>query len=146
MSTTIDLRIYSKQLLQVAQSLDTLLDQVTAAKAADELTEVSNQSKAILAALTETQSGLLSASSGGLEAKLDPAEVRRGIALTAAELPLEPALMALREVAPLIEKARAQQASHAVVLVPLSLAYRHCIEALRPLAAAVDPRDLIKDR
>lgn len=147
MSTTIDLRIYSKQLLQAAQQLDTLLDRVAAAAvSADEIKDVVSQSEAILEALTATRSGLQSAGKDGLEAALDPAKVRRAMAASIAELPLEPALHALRAVPPLAEKAGAQQSGHAVLSVPLCLAYRHCIEALRPLAAAVDPQDLVEAR
>ena len=146
MSTTNDLRIYSKQLLQAVQALDSLLDQVTAARNPGELKDVPSQSQAILAGLSETQSGLQAAAEGGLETKPDPDEARRGIAFTVAELPLEPTIEALREVPRLVEKAIAQQSDHAVVLVPLCLAYRHCIEAMRPLAAAVDPRHLSNER
>lgn len=147
MSTTIDLRTYSKQLLQAVQQLDTLLDRVAAAAvSADEMKDVASQSQAILQALTVTRSGLQSAGEDGLEATLDPAKARRAMALSIAELPLEPALQALRAVAPLAEKASAQQSGHAVLSVPLCLAYSHCIEALRPLAAAVVPQDLVEVR
>ena len=147
MSTMIDLRKYSKQLLQAVQQLDTLLDRVAAAAvSADDMKDVASQSKAILEALTTTRSGLQSAGKDGLEAMLDPAKARRAMAVSIAELPLEPALHALRAVPPLVEKASAQQSGHAVLSVPLCLAYRHCIEALSPLAAAVDPRDLAEAR
>ena len=147
MSTTIDLRIYSKQLLRAVQQLDTLLDRVAAAAvSADEIKDVASQSEAILEALTATRSGLQAAGKDGLEAALDPAKVRRAMAASLAELPLEPALHALRAVPLLVEKAGAQQSGHAVLAVPLCLAYRHCIEALRPLAGAVDPQDLVEAR
>ena len=147
MSTTIDLRIYSKQLLQALQQLDTLLDRVAAADpSADELKDLASQSLAIFEALTATREGVQSAAKNGLEAKLDPAEARRATALSIAEFPLEPAIEALRAVPRLVEKANAQQAGHAMIAVPLCLAYSHCVEALRPLAAAVEPRDLVKER
>jgi hypothetical protein len=59
----------------------------------------------------------------------------------AAELPLEPALQVLGEVPQLVEKVTARQSGNAVLLVPLCLAYRHCLEALMPLVAATDPRE-----
>lgn len=147
MSTTIDLRIYSKQLLQVVQQLDTLLDRVAvAAPDVDELNDVASQSQATLEALTATRAGVQSAGKDGLEAVLDPAEARRAMALSIAEFPLEPAIEALRAVPQLVEKAKTQQAGHAMIAVPLCLAYSHCVEALRPLAAAVEPRDLVQAR
>ncbi|MCB4863072.1 MULTISPECIES: hypothetical protein [Sphingobium] len=147
MSTTIDLRMYSRQLLQATQQLDTLIDQVAATDlTTDEINAVATHSQALVDALSATRSGLQSAGKDGLEAGLDPANVRRAMAASIAELPLEPALYALEAVTPLVEKAKAQQSSHGVLSVPLCLAYRHCIEALRPLAAAVDPQDLVGAR
>ncbi|WP_176598509.1 MULTISPECIES: hypothetical protein [Sphingobium] len=147
MSTTTDLRIYSRQLLQAAQQLDALIDQVAApALTTDEIAAVAAHSQTLLEGLTATRSGLQSAGKDGLEAALDPAKVRRAMAASIAELPLEPALYALQAVAPLVEKAKAQQSDHGVLSVPLCLAYRHCVEALRPLAAAIDPQDLVQAR
>lgn len=147
MSTTIDLRKYSRQLLQAAQQLDTLIDRVAATTvSAEEIKDIASQSQALVEALSVTRSGLQSAGKHGLEPGLDPAEVRRAMGASMAELPLEPALYALQAVQPLVEKADAQQSGHAVLSVPLCLAYRHCIEALRPLAAAVDPQDLVEAR
>lgn len=147
MSTTIDLRRYSKQLLGAVQQLDTLLDRVAAAAmSADEMKDVASQSQAIVEALNATRSGLQSAGKGGLEAGLDPEKVRLTMAASIAELPLEPALQALRAVPPLVEKVGVQESGHGVLSVPLCLAYRHCVEALRPLAAAMDPQDLVEAR
>lgn len=147
MSTTIDLRTYSRQLLDAAQQLDTLIDRVAATNmSVGEMKAIASQSQAVLQSLTMTRSGLQSAGKDGLEVALDPAKVRRAMAASIAELPLEPALHALRAVSPLVEKAEAQQSGYAVLSVPLCLAYRHCIEALRPLAAAVDPQDLVEAR
>src|SRR5262249_43556922 len=117
MPSTSDLRLYSKQLLQTLQQLDTLLDRVSAsAESAEAVKDVASQSQAILDALTKTRSSLQAAAGDGPKATLDPASVRREIAVTVAELPLEPALQALREVPLLVEKAKARQSSNAVLL------------------------------
>ncbi|MCC6209606.1 MAG: hypothetical protein IT513_01050 [Burkholderiales bacterium] len=143
MPSTSDLRTYSKQLLQAVQQLDALLDRASAAaRSGGEVKEIAGQSQAILDALSKARSTLQAAAGGAPKATLDPAEARRETAVAVAELPLEPALQALREVPLLAEKAKAQPQGNAVLLVPLCLAYRHCLEALLPLAVAVDPRDL----
>ncbi|PNQ03415.1 hypothetical protein [Sphingobium sp. SA916] len=74
MSTTIDLRMYSRQLLQATQQLDTLIDQVAATDlTTDEINAVATHSQALVDALSATRSGLQSAGKDGLEAGLDPA-------------------------------------------------------------------------
>lgn len=143
MPSTSDIRMYSKQLLENLHQLDRLLDRVSAsAETADEVHDIAGESQSVMDALERTRAGLLAAAGDGPTATLDPASSRRAIAVSVAEFPLEPALQSLGEVPQLLEKVKAQSSSSAVLLVPLCLAYRHCVEALMPLAAAVDPRDL----
>lgn len=146
MASTSDIRACSKHLLQHLHQLDTVLDRLSTssqnADDADDVDDIAVESQAIQDALTATRSILQAAAGDGPKAVLDPAEAQRSLAVAIAELPLEPALQALGEVPQLVEKVKAQSSSNAVLRVPLCLAYRHCAEALVPLASAVDPRDL----
>lgn len=139
MSAMSDIRAYSKRLMLTLQALDLLLDRVPAA---DDLTAISSQSEAVLGDLTVLRSDLVATIGDGPTATLRGAAVRHSISLTMAELPLEAALQALGEIPELAEKVRSQGSGNSVLLVPLVLAYRHCVESLMPLAAAVDPREL----
>jgi len=132
--------VYSQHLLQNLQELDALVDRVSGSAESPDI--IARQCEAIVDALAKTRSSLQAAAGDGPTATLDPATARRSIAVAVAELPLEPALQALAEVPQLVEKVKARSSSNSVLLVPLCLAYRHCVEALMPLAAAVDPRDL----
>ncbi|MER7607752.1 hypothetical protein [Nocardioides sp. NPDC127503] len=143
MASMSDIRACSKHLLQHLQDLDTILDSLsTTSHGADDVEDVVVQSQAILGAVTNTRSILQAAAGDGPKAVLDPAEARRSLAVVMAELPLEPALQALGEMPELVEKVKAQSSNNAVLRVPLCLAYRHCAEALVPLASAVDPREI----
>lgn len=143
MPSTIDIRAYSKQLLDDLQQLDTLIERLSSSGGGYELGDIAKQSQAVVDTLTRTRSGLQAAAEAGPTAVLDPAASRRSIAVSVAELPLESALQALGEVPQLVEKIEARSTGTAVLLVPLCLAYRHCVEALMPLAAALDPRDFM---
>ena len=142
MPSTIDIRAYSKQLLDDLQQLDTLIERLSTG-GGDELGDIAKQSQAIVDTLTRTRSGLQVAAEAGPTAELNPASSRRAIAVSVAELPLESALQALGQVPQLVEKIEARSTGTAVLMVPLCLAYRHCVEALMPLATALDPRDLM---
>lgn len=143
MASMSDIRACSKHLLQHLQELDSMLDSLsTTSRSADDVEDVVVKSQAILGAVTKTRSILQAAAGDGPKAVLDPAEARRSLAVVMAELPLEPALQALGEMPELVEKVMAQSSSNAVLRVPLCLAYRHCAEALVPLASAVDPREI----
>ena len=142
MPSTIDIRAYSKQLLDDLQHLDTLIERLSTG-GGDDLGDVAKQSQAIVESLGRTRSGLQAAAEAGPIAVLNPASSSRAIAVSVAELPLESALQVLGELPQLVMKIEARSTSAAVLLVPLCLAYRHCVEALSPLAAALDPRDLV---
>lgn len=144
MTSTSDLRKYSKELTEQLRQLDALLDLVAGSSAGGEDSAViASRSQAIADSLTQIQEDLVTAADGGPKAILDHEAAFRTVAISEAELPLESALMVLGEVPQLLEKAaNAQPPSNAVVLVPVNLAYRHCLEALTPLVAAVDPRQL----
>ncbi len=143
MPSTSDVRSYSTRILGNLQLLDALLDDVArSGLSAGEISDITDRTRGILDSLTATRSDLLAAIEHEPATSADPRRARRGIAVARAELPLEPALEALRQLPSLIEKASAQGATSAVVLVPLVLAYRHTLDALRPLAEAVDPSDL----
>jgi len=139
MSATSDIRAYSKRLMLILQALDILLDRVPAA---DDLTAVSSQCEAVLEDLTVLRSDLRATIGDGPTATLRGAAVRHSISLTMGELPLEAAIQALGEIPQLLDKVRTQGSGTSVLSVPLVLAYRHCVESLMPLAAAVDPREL----
>lgn len=143
MPSTSDIKAYSKQLLDNLQQLDALIDRVSKTReSAEDLGDIATRSQTVVDELSRTRSGLEAAAEGGPTAELDPVKSRRSIAVAVAELPLESALQALGELPQLVEKVQARSTSSAVLLVPLCLAYRHCVEALMPLAAALDPRDL----
>jgi hypothetical protein len=144
MTSTSDLRKHSKDLTAQLLELDALLDLVSGSTAGTEdSTVIAIRSQAILDSLARIQENLIEDADGGPKAIMDQEAAFRTVAVAEAELPLESALMVLAEVPQLLEKAaNAQPPSNAVVLVPVNLAYRHCLEALMPLAAAVDPRQL----
>ena len=143
MPSTIDIRAYSKQLLDALQQLDTLIERLSRSGGGDELADIAKQSQAVVDTLTTTRSGLQAAAGAGPTAALNPATSRGSIAVSVDELPLESALQALGEVPQLVEKIEARSTGTAVLLVPVCLAYRHCVEAPGPLAAALDPRDFM---
>jgi len=143
MPSTSDIRACSKDLLRNLQQLDVLLDRVAGtSEGPAEAEDIARESQGISNALARTRSSLLAAAGDGPTATLDAAEARRSLAVSLAELPLEPALLVLGEVPRLAEEVEARTSGNAVLLVPLCLAYRHCVEALMPLATAVDPRDV----
>jgi len=144
MTSTSDLRKYSKELTAQLLQLDALLDLVSGSTAGtDDSQVIATRSRAIRDSLIQIQKNLVEVADGGPKAIVDQEAAFRTVAISEAELPLESALMVLEEVPQLLEKAaKAQPPSNAVVLVPVNLAYRHCLEALMPLVAAVDPRQL----
>lgn len=144
MTSTSDLRKYSKELTHQLLQLDALLDLVASSTpGTGENEDIASQSQTILESLTRIRENMLADADGGPKAIDDHKAAFRTVAVAGAELPLESAQLVLGEVPQLLEKAaNAQPPSNAVVLVPVNLAYRHCLEALMPLVTAVDPRDL----
>ena len=143
MPSTIDIRAYSKQLLGDLQQLDTLIERLSTGGGDEDLGDVAKQSQAIVETLGRTRSGLQAAAEAGPIAVSNPASSSRAIAVSLAELPLESALQVLGEMPQLVAKIESRSTSTAVLLVPLCLAYRQCVEALSPLAATLDPRDFV---
>ncbi len=144
MTSTSDLRKHSKDLTAQLLELDALLDVVSGSTAGTgDSAVIATRSQAILDSQARIRGNLIDVADGGPRAIMDQEAAFRTVAISEAELPLESALMVLAEVPQLLERAaNAQPPSNAVVLVPVNLAYRHCLEALMPLVAAVDPRQL----
>jgi hypothetical protein len=143
MSTTLELRTFSKQILQALQQLDTLLDRVAGASLnADGMMEVAAQTQAVTETLTATRASLQAASPDGLGVILDQAKAKRAMAMSLGVLPLDPAIAALHAVPDLVEKGTAQGWDRKVLSLPLCLAYRHCTVALKTLFDAVDPQEI----
>jgi hypothetical protein len=139
MTTNQDLGACSRQLIDSLKDLHELMDRTTDLAPA-RLQGIARDSQRILALLEDTQARLRTLGHDGLSATAEPMAARRALAAAFAEMPLGPGVQALREIAGLCERAQSEgQASRPVLMVPLSIAYRQCVEALVPLTTALDP-------
>lgn len=140
-----DVRACSKQLLESLRRVDALVDEAAdldPRNAQESLDAIAAESRAILEELTQIRTRLLALTKDGLTVDLDSREMRRAVGASLGELPLGPGCQALREVATAADRAKTAGASgKALLMVPLCIAYRQCLEALLPLATSMDPRD-----
>ena len=145
------LRVFSKELIESIRHLDAMIDEVSqlgheaSQDAVVRLAGIAAEARRTLSKLVDTRAKLLSFADTGLKAGGEIQVIKRGVAASLAAIPLGPGCQAVEEFMTLAERDRpsGRLPTREVLMAPLYIAYRQCIEALSPLASPMDPREQV---